>query len=297
MKKMLVFGDEPFQIDKYRKELHKKVEVPELDLLETNEFTENEKQFLGQYSLFGNEKILIYRAGNLKDCAELVDYVAKRKNTVSIYVFCNDVDKRSKVYKAFKKDEIKEFNKLSHELLEKTIVQYVKMNGSAITKEAYNTFLQYVNYYSEESNLYDVLHALERLCVSKEITKETVEKVVLDRETEDIYSLIQLISERNHEKAQHQADLILQNQKNNVIGVLSLLLRSYRLAYKMRVCNVSLKEIGVQYRTFVPRLSAEECHKAMNVIDEAVNKIKQGFYRPEIALKLTLVQLCNLKEV
>ena len=179
-------------------------------------------------------------------------------------------------------------------MLEKTIVQYVKKNGSAITKEAYNTFLQYVNYYSEESNLYDVLHALERLCVAKEITKETVEKIVLDRETEDIYSLIQLISEHNHERAQHQANLILENQKNNVIGVLSLLLRSYRLAYKMRVCNVSLKELGVQYRTFVPRLSAEECHQAMNIIDDAVNKIKQGFYRSDIALKLTLVQLCNL---
>lgn len=294
MNKMLVFGEEPFQIDKYRKEIRKKVKVPELDLLETSEFTENEKQFLSQYSLFGDEKVLIYRVRNMKECTELVEYITDRKNSVSVYVFCDEVDKRSKVYKAFKKEEILEFNKLSHDLLEKTIVQYVKKNGSAITKEAYNTFLHYVNYYSEESNLYDVLHALERLCVAKEITKETVEKIVLDRETEDIYSLIQLISEHNHESAQHQANLILENQKNNVIGVLSLLLRSYRLAYKMRVCNVSLKELGVQYRTFVPRLSAEECHQAMNIIDDAVNKIKQGFYRPDIALKLTLVQLCNL---
>ena len=294
MNKMLVFGEEPFQIDKYRKEIRKKVKVPELDLLETSEFTENEKQFLSQYSLFGDEKVFIYRVRNMKECAELVEYITDRKNSVSVYIFCDEVDKRSKVYKAFKKEEILEFNKLSHDLLEKTIVQYVKKNGSAITKEAYNTFLQYVNYYSEESNLYDVLHALERLCVAKEITKETVEKIVLDRETEDIYSLIQLISEHNHERAQHQANLILENQKNNVIGVLSLLLRSYRLAYKMRVCNVSLKELGVQYRTFVPRLSAEECHQAMNIIDDAVNKIKQGFYRSDIALKLTLVQLCNL---
>lgn len=294
MNKMLVFGEEPFQIDKYRKEIRKKVKVPELDLLETSEFAENEKQFLSQYSLFGDEKVLIYRVRNMKECTELVEYITDRKNSVSVYVFCDEVDKRSKVYKAFKKEEILEFNKLSHDLLEKTIVQYVKKNGSAITKEAYNTFLQYVNYYSEESNLYDVLHALERLCVAKEITKETVEKIVLDRETEDIYSLIQLISEHNHESAQHQANLILENQKNNVIGVLSLLLRSYRLAYKMRVCNVSLKELGVQYRTFVPRLSAEECHQAMNIIDDAVNRIKQGFYRPDIALKLTLVQLCNL---
>jgi DNA polymerase III delta subunit len=52
---MLVFGEEPFQIDKYRKEIRKKVKVPELDLLETSEFTENEKQFLSQYSLFGDE--------------------------------------------------------------------------------------------------------------------------------------------------------------------------------------------------------------------------------------------------
>lgn len=291
---MLVFGDEPFQIDKFRKDLRKRVEVPEMDLLETTEFTESEKLFLNQCPLFGGEKIMIFRARNIKACSELIEYIADRKNEVSVYVFCDEVDKRSKAYKAFKKEEIKVFDKLSEELLERTIIQYVKKNGCVITRDAYNTFLQYVNYYSEESNLYDVLHALERLCVTKEITKDTIEKVVMDRETEDIYSLIQLISEHNHKKVQHQAELILQSQKNNVIGVLSLLLRSYRLAYKVKVCDVTLKDIGVQYRTFVPRLSAKESHEAMTIIDDIVNKIKQGFYRPEIALKLTLVQLCNL---
>ena len=39
-----------------------------------------------------------------------------------------------------------------------------------------------INYDSEETNLYDVLHSLKRLCAVKEITKETVEYTVLDRE-------------------------------------------------------------------------------------------------------------------
>lgn len=92
-----------------------------------------------------------------------------------------------------------------------------------------------------------------------------------------------------------QAELILQNQPNNVIGVLSLLLRSYRLAYKMEVCNCSLNALGVTGRTFIPRMSAERCSEAMDVLDDMVNLIKRGTYRPDIALKVALAKLCCLQ--
>lgn len=88
--------------------------------------------------------------------------------------------------------------------------------------------------------------------------------------------------------------MILQNQQNNVIGVLSLLLRSYRLAYKLQACSCKLKELGVNYRTYLPKLPAETCNQAMNVLDDVIMKIKQGFYKPDIALKITLSKLCSL---
>lgn len=71
------------------------------------------------------------------------------------------------------------------------------------------------------------------------------------------FSLIQLIMNQQYDEIYHQVALILQGQSNNAINVLSLLLRNYRLAYKIRTCNCSLKEIGVYGNSYVPRLSAK----------------------------------------
>ena len=294
MRKCLVYGDEPYLIDEFRKNVIKEVEIPEMNLLDTVEFDEEEQRFLCQQSLFGGKKVMIFRAKSLKESQELISYIADKKNDTAVYIFCRDIDKRSKVYKSFKEDEIKVCNKIHQDALVLTCVRFVQKAGCKITKEACDRFLELINYYSDEVNLYDVRNSLKRLCTYPEITTEVVENLVMDRQTEDIYSLIQLIMQKKPAEVYRQADLILQNQKNNVIGILSLLLRSYRLAYKMQVCNCTLKDLNVNYRTYVPRLSADACDQAMNIIEKAVMDIKRGFYTPEIALKITLSKLCIL---
>lgn len=296
MPKFLVYGDEPYLIDEYRKKITMQVESPEFNLIDTNEFTEIEKQFLCQYPILGNKKVMIFRARTLKECTEVVEYISKKGKAAITYLFVKEVDRRSKIYRAFKKEEIQVYKKVPQDVLEKTIMQYIKKSGCEVTTDAYRLYLQMINYYSDETNLYDVLHSLERLCVVKRITKETVENIVLDREKEDIYSLIQLIVGKQYDDMFRQADLILRNQQNNVIGILSLLLRSYRLAYKIQACNTTLKDLGIAYRTFIPRLPADICNQSMNILDDAINKVKRGFYNQEVALKITLAKLCYLQK-
>lgn len=294
MHKYLIYGEEPYLIDKFREEIIQKVETPEFNLLDTNEFGEAEKAFLCQYPLLGDKKVFIFRAGKLTECAELMDFISTQGKRAEVYIFCEEPDRRVKTFKMFKKEEIKVFKKLAQDTLEKTVMQYIKKSGCEITAEAYHLFLQLLNYYSDETNLYDVLHSLERICAVKKITKEVVESTVMDREKEDIYSLIRLIMSKRYGDVFRQADLVLRSQQNNVIGILSLLLRSYRIAYKMQRCNCSLQALGINYRTFVPKMPAEQCNQAMNILDETVNKIKRGFYKPETALKIALAKLCEL---
>ncbi len=294
MPKYLIYGEEPYLIDKFRKELVDKVETPEFNLLDTHEFGEAERAFLCQYPLLGNRKVFIFHTEKLTGCTELVEFISTQGKKAEVYIFCEEIDRRVKIYKSFRRDEIKVYNKLRQDTLEKTVMQFIKKSECEITTEAYHLFLQMVNYYSDETNLYDVLHSLERICAVKEITKEVVEGMVVDREKEDIYSLIRLIMSKQYADVFRQADLILRNQQNNVIGILSLLLRSFRIAYKMQRCNCSLQALGINYRTFVPKLPAEQCNQAMYILDETVNKIKCGFYKPEIALKVALARLCEL---
>ena len=294
MRKWLVTGDEPFLIDKFKKELIAKIETPDFNLWETTEFADTEKKFISRISLFGGQKVIILYAEHLKECEEAVRFADNSRSDTDLYVFCNSIDKRSKVYKSFAKTEIRLFNKYSAEKLNSTILQYIQRAGSKITQDAFQRYLELLNYYSEEVNLYDVQHSLERLVAFNEITQKVVESIVLDSGTGDIYSLIQLISERKYQEVFRQADLILKNQKNNVIGILSLLLRNYRLTYKMQVCSCSLEDLGVRSRTFIPRLSVEKCHEAMSILDNTINQIKRGLYLPETALRLSLAKLCQL---
>ena len=90
---------------------------------------------------------------------------------------------------------MEEYNKVSREMLEKTILQYIKKKGCEIKSDAYTLFLQLINYESEETNLYDVMHALENICSSKEITAEVVEKACRGSRDGNIFLLIRLISE------------------------------------------------------------------------------------------------------
>lgn len=296
MPKYLVYGDEPFLIDKFRKKLSSKVKIPEMNLLDTDVFEEEEQRFLSQYPMFGDKKILIYRAKSLKECTEILEYLSTKGNSTDVYFFPQSVDKRSKAYKMFKKEEIVLHNKLAQDVLDRTIQQFIKKVGCEINTDAYRLLLELLNYYSEETNLYDVQHALDRICGSKTITKDIVESTVMDHGTENIFHLIHLIMRKQYKEMYRQADLILRGQSNNVIGVLSLLLRSYRLSYKMQSCNCSLKALNVSYNTFVPKLTATEANQAMNIIDQAIMKIKSGYYSAEIAFKITLAKLCCLKK-
>lgn len=297
MPKYLVFGDEPFLIDKMRSKLRSDIKSPEFNLLESDEFSDIEIRFLNQYPLFESKKVFIFYGSKMKDCETLVDYLSTMKrDIVHTYIFIKEVDCRTKIYKKFTAEEIVQCNKVSQNMLEKTILQFIKKKGCEIKTEAFSLLLQRLNYDSEETNLYDVMHALEQICSNGIITDEVVEKIVVDRETENVFLLIRLISEGRRKELFHQADLIRLQNSGNCIGILSLLLRNYRIAYKMQVCGCTLAEVGVSPRTYTPRLSATKCNQAMNVLDETVTKIKTGFYSQDIALITALGKLCALHE-
>lgn len=297
MPKHLVFGNEPFLVDKMRNRLRSEVKTPEFNLLETDEFTDVEIRFLNQYPMLGDRKVLIFNAHGMKECEAVVDYLDEmNSDNVHTYLFVDEVDRRTKLFKRFLKGEVEEYNKVSREMLEKTILQYIKKKGCEIKSDAYTLFLQLINYESEETNLYDVIHALENICSSKEITAEVVEKAVVDRETENIFLLIRLISEGKNKELFHQAELILRQNSGNIIGVLSLVLRNYRIAYKMQVCNCTLADLGVNPRTYIPKLSAELCSRAMDILDDTIARIKTGFYSQDIGLTIALGKLCTLQK-
>ena len=295
MSKQLIYGNEPYLINQYRNRIDKSVELPLMNLLRSAEFGEQELQFVMQAPFCGEKRVLILDMPQLKINAELESYLSDEMPTTDIFVFVEDIDKRTKAFKLFKKEEVVVYNKVAKDVLDKTVLQYIKNKNARITSGAYKVLLERLNYYdSEDINLYSVIHALKRLCYAGEITEERVVSMVQDNAKENIFHLISLMIQGNNVQLFKEANLIIKNKDNNCIAVLSLLLRSLRLVYKAQVCKCSLSEMGVNYKTQLPILTAEQAYTGMNVIQEHINGIKQGRYISETAFLTCLARLCEL---
>ncbi len=295
MRNELIFGTEPYLINAYQKEVAKGVDMPDINMLEADQFTETERDFARQAPFIASRRVLVLQFEKLQANVLLEKYLEKPPQRTDLFLFVKEVDRRLSLYKRFPKDAVRQYDK-DGKMLERFILSYVKKSSCKITKQAYEELLYRMNYDMEEVNLYHVKSALEKLCTtSSEITPDLVKHLVSLNEKEDIFRLIRLIDEKRTAELFHQADLMLENGEQNVIGTLSLLLRSYRILYKLSVCGCTLKEAGVHARTFVPKLTGRQADEGIIIIQDAVNGIKGGKYPPEFALRLCLSKLCQLK--
>lgn len=296
MSKTLVYGNEPYLIRACRKKAVDGLPMPEFNLRISQEFGEAEKQFAYQKPFCSKRRVLIIELDKLTANALLEGYLKKPVDHTELYLFVKELDKRLSIYKCFRKEEHQVLNKVAQDVLERWIVNYLKEQNCKITKHGYQLFLHRINYGLEEVSLFHVRAALMRLCATEaEIGVELVERIIPVNEEEDIFRLVRLISEHKTQELFHQANLILQNQKQNIINTLALLLRSYRLVYKASVCGCSLKEMKVNYGAYMPRLSAQQAGCCIDVIQKYINGIKSGTYGQEMALKVCLAKLCEIK--
>ena len=210
MRNELIFGTEPYLINAYRKEVMKGVDMPDINLLVTDQFTETERDFARQAPFIASRRVLVLQFEKLQANVLLEKYLENPSQGTDLFVFVKEIDRRLALYKRFSKDSVKQFDK-DGKTLERFILSHVGKNGCKITKQAYTELLYRINYDMEEVNLYDVKTALEKLCTtSGEITPDLVKRLIPLNEKEDIFRLIQLIDENQTAELFHPADLILE---------------------------------------------------------------------------------------
>lgn len=296
MSKMLVYGNEPYLLYNCKKRAVEGLAMPEFNLRVSREFGEEEKKFAYQKPFCSKRRVIIIEADKLTANEVLDSYLKKPANHTELYICVKEVDKRLAIYKRFAKTEKQILNKVAQDVLERWIVNFMKERNCKITKHAYQLFIRRINYGLEDVSLYHVRAALLRLCATEtEIGIELVERIVPVNEEEDIFRLVRLITEDKKGDLFHQATLTVQSQKQNVINTLAFLLRSYRLVYKANVCSCTLKDMGVNYGAYLPRLSGQQAGTCIDMIQGYINGVKNGTYNQEIALKLCLAKLCEIK--
>ena len=146
--------------------------------------------------------ILIEDSGFFKSsCEDLAEYLTQVAPATHFIFVEEEVDKRSKLYKAVKNvGKIVEFTTQTEELLTRWILTRLKKEGKNITGSVMQLFLSKTG--TDMGNIDRELEKLICYCMDKDVIEaKDVEAVTTEQTTNKIFEMVNAIAEHNQKKA------------------------------------------------------------------------------------------------
>lgn len=146
--------------------------------------------------------ILIENSGFFKNsCEELAEYMPQIPETTHFIFVEDEIDKRSKLYKAVKNaGKIVEFTSQTEELLTRWVLTRIKKEEKNITGSVMQLFLNKVG--NDMGNIDRELEKLLCYCMEKEVIEAAdVEAVTTEQTTNKVFDMVNAIAEHNQRKA------------------------------------------------------------------------------------------------
>ncbi len=236
----LLYGEEAYLKKQYKDKL-KHAMVPEGDTMNFSAFegkSINPKEIIDlaeTLPFFADRRvILIENSGFFKNaCEELAEYLPQVAPATHFIFVEDEVDKRSKMYKAAKASgRIVEFLPQTEELLTRWILGRLKREGKNITGSVMQLFLTKTG--TDMGNIDMELEKL--LCYTLDrdvITAEDVEAVVTEQTTNKIFEMVNAVAEHNQRRA---LDLYydLLTLKEPPMRIMFLISRQFQILFHIR---------------------------------------------------------------
>lgn len=236
----LLYGEEAYLKKQYKDKL-KHAMVPEGDTMNFSAFegkSINPKEIIDlaeTLPFFADRRvILIENSGFFKNaCEELAEYLPQVAPATHFIFVEDEVDKRSKMYKAAKASgRIVEFLPQTEELLTRWILGRLKREGKNITGSVMQLFLTKTG-----TDMGNIDRELEKLlCYTLDrdvITAEDVEAVVTEQTTNKIFEMVNAVAEHNKRRA---LDLYydLLTLKEPPMRIMFLISRQFQILFHIR---------------------------------------------------------------
>lgn len=236
----LLYGEEAYLKKQYKDKL-KHAMVPEGDTMNFSAFegkSINPKEIIDlaeTLPFFADRRvILIENSGFFKNaCEELAEYLPQVAPATHFIFVEEEVDKRSKMYKAAKASgRIVEFLPQTEELLTRWILGRLKREGKNITGSVMQLFLTKTG-----TDMGNIDRELEKLlCYTLDrdvITAEDVEAVVTEQTTNKIFEMVNAVAEHNQRRA---LDLYydLLTLKEPPMRIMFLISRQFQILFHIR---------------------------------------------------------------
>lgn len=236
----LLYGEEAYLKKQYKDKL-KHAMVPEGDTMNFSAFegkSINPKEIIDlaeTLPFFADRRvILIENSGFFKNaCEELAEYLPQVAPATHFIFVEDEVDKRSKMYKAAKASgRTVEFLPQTEELLTRWILGRLKREGKNITGSVMQLFLTKTG-----TDMGNIDRELEKLlCYTLDrdvITAEDVEAVVTEQTTNKIFEMVNAVAEHNQRRA---LDLYydLLTLKEPPMRIMFLISRQFQILFHIR---------------------------------------------------------------
>lgn len=305
----LFYGEEGYLRKQYRDKLVQALN-PDGDTMNYSRFEGKgidvrEVISLGETMPFFAERriIVLENTGFFKSqCPELAEYIGRLPDYLVLLFVETEVDKRSKMFKAVAKSgKAVEFAQQKEDTLMRWVLGILKREGKQITRRDMELFLTKTG--TDMSNIEKELEKLICYTMGRDVvTAGDIEEVCVNRVTNQIFAMVQAVSEQNQKKAlQLYYDLLA--LKEPPMHILYLLARQFNQLLqvkKLRELGMGTNEIaakaGIQsfvvrkYMGCIGRYSVQTLRQAVEDFTQAEEDVKTGRLGDVLSVELLIVK-------
>lgn len=305
----LLYGEETYLIRQYRDKLVKAF-FPEVDTMNMSTFEGqdvNPKEIIDlaeTLPFFADHRlIVIENSGMCKHGGdELGEYLEDAPESTHFIFVEEEVDKRSKLYKALNKiGSAVEFQTQTEETLSKWVLARLKKEGKGITQQAYQTFIEKTG--SDMENIDKELEKL--LCYTLDrdtIHVEDVEAITTEQTQNKVFDMVDAIASHQQKKALdlyydllslHEAPMrimyLITRQFNMMLSVKSMTNKG--CGNKEIASTIGSPEWAIRkYQSQCRAYTLEQLKQAVREGTEFEEAVKTGRMNDQMAVELFIVQ-------
>lgn len=272
----LIYGEETYLVDKAIEVETTGIEVPEMDVVRfEDDYDINAvEQMCFTTPFFSSKRAVILRVTELKASEELKKLLQKVPQHVIFLVAADRVDKRSALYKVFQKNTM-ECSKPDPKKVYGLVKRAAEKEGITADYAAVEEMIRRLNYYEDPLvNLYAVIGCVKQLSLSGNITLPLVRAMLPESAAGKAWNLLRYVCEKKMSEAFSLLNFLLDSGES-AIGVLSLMLRGFRLAWKEAAGVPVDANLRYQYAPAV-QFPAKKLVLAQDTLETAVEQLKSG---------------------
>ncbi len=293
----ILYGNEPYVIMKRKNKIVDALSNKQMNLQRfEGKFDQDVYSSCTIYPFLEDKRVVVLDIESLSalDNELFLDYVSHPTSSTELVIVCKQIDKRVKLYKKLNSQKLLiPCDKLDSETLKKAIQCELVKKGGNIQEVAYAELVKRLNYENEEKvNMLSIVGYLDSmLAVDKAITLEMVNKFVPKYEEANVFALSKLLLKEDSAELLREVDMV---DPDESIKTLSLLLRDFRIAYKLKYFDkAQLADKAGSIFTSFADYSTDVLVECMQIITETISDVKSGKTTNSLALKSACIKLFN----